>query len=82
MKEFFARVWKWIKTDGKTTLVAVVYAIGEALNLMPDIHDLTWEQLGTRVLRVAAVALIGILARDRKAVTVLEPKPDVPNGKV
>lgn len=65
MKEQLKKFWEWIKTDGKTTLVAVAYATVETLIALPNFHTMTTKELISGGARVALVTLIGILAKDR-----------------
>jgi hypothetical protein len=69
VKTFCARLWLWIKHDGKTTAAAILYASIETIMIMPDIHFVTLEDLSKRVVRVLGVTAIGVFARDRKPVT-------------
>lgn len=58
-------IWTWLKTDGKTTAAAVLYATVETLIALPNFHTMSNAELLSGAARVALVTLIGVLAKDR-----------------
>lgn len=78
MKAYLTHALNWIAHDGKTTLVAVLYATAETLLALPDFATMTTSDFLKRSIRILAVTGIGLLAKDRLPVEApKETKPDV-----